>query len=92
MAFIRSAAVDEYGVAVMEETPDRYKREEEVDLEDGEIHFTRSFATDGFEWFVYINTEGLYASEFERLSLGEPKLGINCDMNDVDGDYYEFEV
>ena len=39
---------------------------------------------------IYLNTEDWYASELEKL----PNLGLDlsCEMNDIDGDFYEFKI
>jgi len=63
-----------------------------IDLEDGEIEFESSFIihADGENIFIYLNTEDWYSSELERLPNGN--IGISCEMNDIDGDWYEFEI
>ena len=63
-----------------------------IDLEDGEIEFESSFIIheDGENIFIYLNTEDWYSSELERLPFGN--IGISCEMNDIDGDWYEFEI
>lgn len=66
-----------------------------IDLESGDIEFERSFNIEHFEEYVakivlFLNIPGFYSSEIEQLTnIG---LGIFCDMNDIDGDYYEFEI
>lgn len=61
-----------------------------IDLEDGDIEFNGSFVIDDENIVIYLNTEDWYASELEKL----PNLGLNlsCEMNDIDGDFYEFEI
>lgn len=61
-----------------------------IDLEGGEIEFESSFIIKDENIMIYLNTEDWYASELEKLpSLG---LELNCEMNDIDGDYYEFSI
>ena len=61
-----------------------------IDLEDGEIAFKSSFVIDDETIMIYLNTEDWYSSELEKL----PNLGLDltCEMNDVDGDYFEFKI
>jgi hypothetical protein len=61
-----------------------------IDLEDGVIKFSESFIIDDENVMIYLNTEDWYASELEKL----PNLGLDlsCEMNDVDGDFYEFKI
>uniref|UniRef100_UPI0040471990 hypothetical protein n=1 Tax=Algoriphagus sp. TaxID=1872435 RepID=UPI0040471990 len=61
-----------------------------IDLEEGEIEFMESFIIDDETIMIYLNTEDWYASELEKL----PNLGLDlsCEMNDIDGDFYEFKI
>uniref|UniRef100_UPI0040483A04 hypothetical protein n=1 Tax=Algoriphagus sp. TaxID=1872435 RepID=UPI0040483A04 len=61
-----------------------------IDLEEGEIEFMGSFIIDDETIMIYLNTEDWYASELEKL----PNLGLDlsCEMNDIDGDFYEFKI
>jgi len=63
-----------------------------IDLEEREIEFDSSFLIDddGEHIFIFLNTEDWYASELE--SLPNAGIDISCEMCDVDGDWYEFEI
>ncbi|WP_395770889.1 hypothetical protein [Arenimonas sp.] len=80
---------DEDGCCIVTDSSNRYKSQE-IDIEEGNIEFVRSFEIDENRFCIYINIEVLYASEIEKIpSAG---LDIFCDMNDVDNDYFEFRV
>jgi hypothetical protein len=80
---------DEDGCCFVKESSSRYEPYD-VDIEEGDFEFEHSFEIDENRFCIYVNTESLFASEFEHLPSAN--LGISCDMNDIDYDYFEFRV
>ena len=66
-----------------------YQSDNIPDLEAGEIEFEKSFILTEQEIYVIVNTNQFYASELEKLT--NQNLDVFACMNDIDGDYYEFE-
>ncbi len=60
------------------------------DLEDGEIEFSKSLCIGDEEISIFMNTNLFYASELKKFD--NQSLGISGAMNDIDGDYYEFDI
>jgi len=102
---LRSVGVDEDGGWILTNVPASFTPEPEIkdrgfdvpaiDLEEGRIEFENSFSVRDDGIAIYLNTEQCYSSEIEtRLGnvLGSTPIGIAADMNDVEGDYFEFEV
>jgi restriction endonuclease S subunit len=79
---------DELGEYVL--SPGDYANER-VDMEEGEIFFEDSFVINESATVVYVNTQAWYSSELERLTYNEV-IGLDCEMNDIDGDFYEFSI
>jgi len=102
---VRSIKEDPDGGWLVEEIPDQHLPEPvitdrgfalpKIDLEENRIDFSRSFIVDNEGVTIFLNTEQFYSSEI-GTGLGkvicETPLGISCNMNDVDGDYFEFEI
>ena len=62
-----------------------------IDLEDDEeVEYTNSFNISYESIYIYLTTLDWYSSELERLIPGN--IGISCEMNDYDGDYYYFDI
>lgn len=66
-----------------------YKCNHIPDLEAGEIEFEKSFILAEQEIILIVNINTFYASELQKLT--NQNLGIFACMNDIEGDYYEFE-
>jgi hypothetical protein len=80
---------DEDGCCIISDSSPRYEPQG-IDIEEGDFDFERSFEIDENRFCIYINIEVLFASELENLPSAD--LGISCDMNDIDNDYFEFKV
>lgn len=62
-----------------------------IDLEDDEeVEYTSSFNISEEYIYIYLTTLDWYSSELERLP--NENIGISCEMNDYDGDYYYFDI
>jgi|UniRef100_UPI0040485E1F hypothetical protein len=62
-----------------------------IDLEDdGDVEYTNSFNINYDYIYIYLTTLDWYSSELERLI--PENMGISCEMNDYDGDYYYFDI
>ncbi len=61
-----------------------------IDLEEGEYEFETSFIITPESIYIYLNTEDWYSSELEKLQ--NKNIGLRCEMNDIDGDYYFFDI
>lgn len=62
-----------------------------IDLEDdGDVEYTNSFNINYEYLYIYLTTLDWYSSELERLI--PENIGISCEMNDWDGDYYYFDI
>ena len=74
------------------ENPGPYASSSIPDLEDGEMQYENSFFidTEGECAGVFVTMVNFYASELERLP--NKNIGISCEMVDIDGDYYEFDI
>lgn len=93
ISLLQENDVEEDGVAVFLDSMEdygKYKCENLPDVEDGDIEFSKSICISEWNIIIYLNTEEWYSSELE--SLENQGLGIGGDMNDEDGDYYEFEI
>lgn len=102
---LRTIETTEDGAWVITDLPAQYEEPPEVrvngftthaiDIEEGRFNFANSFVIHDEGAKIYLNTEQFYSSEIGSglgAVLGSSALGISCDMNDVDGDYFEFEV
>jgi len=81
---------DEDGTCIINNNNPEYQGNP-IDVEGGDIEFERSFnISDGIGFAILFSTEHWYASDINKL----PDMGLELsgDMNDIDGDYYEFEV
>jgi len=88
--YIRNNGEDEDSFCVVTDPSKRYERSEDIDIEEGAFDFDRSFDIDLYQFRILVGTDALYASEIGLLpSAG---LDIQCDMNDIDGDYFEFYI
>jgi len=62
-----------------------------IDLEDdGDVEYDSSFNINEEYIYIYLTTLDWYSSELERLP--SESIGISCEMNDYDGDYYYFDI
>ena len=80
---------DEDGCCIVSNSSSRYEAQD-VDIEEGDIEFERSFEINENRFCIYINIDILYSSEI--VGFPSANLDIFCDMNDIDNDYYEFRV
>lgn len=62
-----------------------------IDLEDdGDVEYSSSFNISDEYIYIYLTTLDWYSSELEKLP--NENIGISCEMNDWDGDYYYFNI
>lgn len=73
----------------LEVSPGPYSSEK-IDLEEGEIEFSKTFNINETSIDIYLGILSWYSSELEKLPYGG--LGISCEMNDSDGYYYWFDI
>ena len=77
-----------------------YMDSEEIDVEDGDLEFENSFTIcdlssdikkdNGLGFRLLFSTDSWYSTEEE--SLKDLDLYLSADMNDTEGDYFEFSV
>jgi hypothetical protein len=74
------------------ENPGSYSCSEVPDLEEGEMEYKQSLIIEDHGEYatIFLTMREFYASEIEMLP-GE-SIGISCQMVDIDGDWYEFEI
>lgn len=74
------------------ENPGSYSCSEVPDLEEGEMDYKQSLILEDHGEYatIFLTMREFYASEIEMLP-GE-SIGISCQMVDIDGDWYEFEI
>jgi predicted NUDIX family phosphoesterase len=86
--FINENVIEDDGVII--ENYGIYEADILPDLEDGEIEFSSSLCIGDETISIYLNTNEFYASELKKFE--NQSLGISGAMNDIDGDYFEFEI
>jgi hypothetical protein len=90
--YIKNNGVDDDdGCCIVSESSPRYETSG-IDIENGDIEFDHSFEIDRNVFNIYLNTEALFASEITSLQSANLGLGIYCEMNDIDNDYFEFKI
>jgi predicted NUDIX family phosphoesterase len=86
--FINENVIEDDGVII--ENYGIYEADILPDLEEGEIEFSSSLCIGDETISIYLNTNEFYASELKKFE--NQSLGISGAMNDIDGDYYEFDI
>lgn len=86
--FINENVIEDDGVII--ENYGIYEVDILPDLEEGEIEFSSSLCIGDETISIYINTNEFYASELKKFE--HQSLGIGGAMNDIEGDYYEFDI
>jgi hypothetical protein len=87
-----SANIKEDGGAHFLENPGPYSCTEWPDVEEGEMEYKQSLMLEDHGEYatIFVTMRQFYASEIEKLP--NENIGISCQMVDIDGDWYEFEI